>query len=906
VSILPGAITRLISRIVARTRRDRLDAELAEEMRFHRDSLERDLRHQGLLPDAARYAAARRFGNPTYLREESRAMWSMGVFETIVQDVKYALRFLRRSPGFAAVAVVSLALGIGANTAVFTLIDRVMLQTLPVHDPESLVQVSIRRSAERTSPALSYPSYVALRDRATTIDGIAVAGGGGFVSLQRGDRSETLQGGAMLVSGNYFDVLGLQPHIGRLITPNDTRDVGGSAVVVLDHAIWTSVFGGDPAILGRVVRMNEHPFTIVGVAPPEFFGTQVGSRPAAYFPVTMDAQISRSPTSDITEAGSHWLYTVARPKPGVSHDQVAAELTGIYVNTNLAAFSDESAEYLGRIRQMRVVVTQASTGFDALRRQFSKPLWVLMGLVGVVLLIACANVANLLLARAASRQREIAVRLSLGAARGRLVRQLLTEGVLLSVAGAVLGLVVAKWGTKAIVSVIASGRGGFLALDVTPDATVLGFTFVVAVATGLFFGLVPALGATRIDLTPALKDRVGSVGRNRQRAGRFLVVTQVALATIMMVATGLFVKSLVKLRTLDTGFRQEGLMLVRMNPQRNGYRNARLADLYSRLEARLDAIPGVRDAVLASNTPFSGNDNSTVIAVPGYTPPTEPDAEATWMMMSPGYFRTLGTRVLAGREFVDQDNRHSARPVAMVNEAFARKYFAGADPVGKHFEVVGRGRQYEIVGLVGDAKFNSYREETPAIMYFPILADTTVQRAAWAVLDVPTDHGSMASVVRREIAAIDPALEIFSVRSLREQVSASIVQERLVATLSSFFGAVALLLAIVGLYGIMAYAVARRTNEIGIRMALGAARPRVVWMVVRETLVLGMLGLGIGVPIALALGRFIRTMLFGMTPTDTATLVVVGVVVMVAALVAGFLPGRRAARVDPLVALRSD
>ena len=878
--------------------------DLAEEMRAHRELIEQELVARGMTREEARYAAQRRFGNSTMLTEQSRDEWTFRWLDSLLRDVRFALRTLLRAPGFTIVAALSLALGIGANTAIFTLLDAILLEKLPVRSPGELVVLERRAGAEQPISNFSYPAFVWLRDNSRTVDGVFAAATMRLLSISVGPEAEHVPRGGLLVTGNYFRTLGLHPAAGRLLTPDDDRVRNGHPVMVLSYEYWMRRFNRDPSVVGRMVALNDYPFTIVGVAPRGFRGTTAGNAPSLFIPLQMDSVTRRNP-SQLPEETSWWLGVMARRRAGVTDAQITSELTTVFRQQQLARADLDSANRAD-VGVTSVVPAPGAGGFGALAREFRKPLTVLMGMVGVVLIIACANVATLLVARATARQRELAVRMSIGAGRARLIRQLLTESAILAMLGAAAGLLLSWWAVKALLVVVQAVRS--VVLDVTPDARVLAFTILVATISALLFGVVPALGATHFDLTPALRSGYrGARGTGGRALGRAIVITQVALSLLLLIGAGLFSRSLHQLRTVDTGFRRDGLMLVSLNPRRSGYRKDRLRDVYATLLQRLAVIPGVQISTVANYTPLSGSTSSSQIVVEGVTGNRD-EMTVYHMRIGPSLLAAMGTTLRAGREFTPDDDEHAPK-VALVNEAFVKAYFPGVNPIGKH---VGFGTHpgelpdIEIVGVVRDTKYETLRDRPQKILYCPFFDDPAAMGWGTLVLRTTADPLALGPAVRRAIAEVDPKLEITDLTTMALMVDGTIGQERLIAFLATTFGALALLLASVGLYGVMSYGVSRRTGEIGIRMALGARQEVVRWMVLRETLITAAIGIAIGLPLAMAATRLTGSMLYQLSPTDPVTLSAAVLVLLAVAAVAGYVPARRAAQLDPLVALRSE
>jgi predicted permease len=816
----------------------------------------------------------------------------------MLPDLRYALRMLRKSPVFSAVAILSLALGIGANTAIFSLIDAVLLKMLPVADPQRLV--ALRMGGD----SFTYPNYTMIRDTNTVFTGIL-----GYSAARlnvRIDGQLEPAGTGQLVTGNYFFVLGVHAILGRTLEPDDDRTPGAHPVAVISYSFWQRRFNRDPGVLHRTIEIAGLPYTIIGVTPPEFFGIEVGRAPDITVPVMMQPQVMPGMTSWLVNERqtNNWLHLIGRLKPGVGAAQALASLqpAADQMNQEIARFMAMKFGNALRAQPQKLELRPGSKGLSELRRQFSQPLLVLMAVVGLVLLIACANVANLLLVRATARQREIAVRLALGAARFRLIRQLLTESLVLSTLGGLTGLLFARWSARLLLAFLPKGEVP-VSLDLSPDARVLAFTLAVSVITGILFGLAPALRAARQDLNAALTQKQ-AIGL-RQITGKLLVVSQVAFSLLLLVGAGLFLRTLANLRSQDAGFQPERILSVRLEPLGSDFKNFKLDLAYQDFLGRIRAIPGVIAASLGGYSPFSRDPwerGGSFEITPPITVDGRPNAKVHWIQVYPDYFASLGIPILRGRDLAAQDQRTS-QPVAVVNETMARTLFPGRDPIGSRFLFAGDRQPIEIVGIVRDARYGSLREAV-APMFYQAFAQARTGRGQMTLHVRTANAASVAPAVLREMQELCRDVPTFEMQTLASQIDASLLQERLIATLCGFFAGLALLLASIGLYGLMAYAVARRTNEIGIRMALGAQRKEVVWMVLREVLALVGIGLAAGLPIALAATRLISGSLFGLSSADPLTLVVATAVMLAVAALAGYLPARRAARVDPMNALR--
>ena len=835
--------------------------------------------------------------------------------ESLIKDLKYGLRGLVRRKGFAAIAVVTLALGIGANTAIFTLVNAVMLKSLPVSHPEQLVLFS-DTTGEGTSfednprtgewKRFSYSSYLYFRDHNQSFQDLAaLRSGESRLSVRRAETQgvAATRASGHLVSGNYFSVLGVGPLRGRLLTPEDDKPNAPPAAV-MSYRYWDQQLNRDPSVVGQTFALNGTNFTIVGITPQEFFGIRVRRPPDFWVPLAFHPQIELR-KSYLDDNQVYFLMLVGRLKAGVSMDQAQAG-----VNLALRQFLTEQAgsqlteQRQQGIQNSYVTLAEGSGGISGLRALYSKPLHMLMAIVGMVLLIACANVGSLLLARATARNAEISLRMALGASRWRIIRQLLTESMLLAAVGGFCGVLLAQWGVIVLVNLVAKEAP----LDTRPDGGVLAFTVGVSILAGLLFGLVPAVRASKTDLATAMKEKA----RTRSRFGRFglssaMVVLQVGLSMVLLTGAGLFARSLLNLQSENVGFDRSNMLIVGIDPRLAGYKPAELPGFYQQVLDRLGNLPNVRSVSMATYSPMSGTHRSSSIKVPGYTAQPNEDLVVEDMLAGPKYAENLGIPLLRGRD-LDVRDTVAGRRVAIVNETFANHYFKDQNPIGRNFtfdDDTDNGSMLEIVGVVGDMKSSDARETPGPTVYRPILQ--IANEAAYSVaLQVRTggDPNLLAQPVRQAITDINDKVPIFGVTSLEDQVHEQLKQDRLIAQLVSFFGALALILASIGLYGVMAQGVVRRTNEIGIRMALGARGGNIAWMILRETLVLVVIGLVIGVPTALLAAKFISAQLFGLRPADPAALIGAAVVLTLVALFAGYFPARRASRVNPLNALR--
>jgi predicted permease len=833
---------------------------------------------------------------------------------TLATDLRYAARMIRKAPAASAIAVLSLALGIGANTAIFSLVDTMLLKLLPVKTPDELFVLTSGR-IERPNTSWSYPDYVAMRDRNTTLTGLALTSQGLMpIGMQAapGDAPELMH--ALVVSGNYFQVLGVESAIGRLFTPEEDRAPGASPYVILNYEFWRSRFQGDPNVIGRVLRLNGYPMTIVGVTRSGFRSTDVSVGPQAYIPAMMRGEMIGSPFSRWNNRNNSWLLPVARLRPGVAIPRAEGELSAIFKSQEEA--ERRTAQDPRRVNTASAVrMVPAARGYSATRNRLGEPLLIVMVVVGVVLLIACANVANLMLARGAARQREIAVRLAVGASRGRLIGQLLTESLTLAVLGGFAGLAFAYAGVQSLLEFLPQTGFTKATLAVSPDWRLFGFTAAVSLLTGVLFGLVPALQSTRPSLTVALKEGSAGAGTSRFGLRDALVVAQVALSLLLVIGAGLFVRSMDRLRTIDAGFRRDHSIVVNVDPTRHGYDARRIRAFYERILDMAQRTPGVQSASLARITPMSGSRTNGYIAVEGNPVPPE-YREVDQNSVAPRFFETMGIPLLAGREFRTEDSpavsdaapaANAGPRVTIVNESFVKRYLTGRNPIGQHIAFDERydpARAFEVVGVVGDVRYRGLREAPAPMAYTAVWR----QRADSHALVIRTSDqvaGAIAAV-RRQVASIDPAIPVLTVRKIEEYVDDNILVDRLLAMLSEVFGALALLLAAVGLYGVVSHAVTRRTREIGVRMALGAERGAVVWLVARYTGVLVLAGAALGIPAALGLSRFVKSFLFGIQSQDAVAIAGATVTLLIAAAIAAFVPARRATSLDPIVALRHE
>ncbi len=828
------------------------------------------------------------------------------------QDLKLALRVFWKSPGFAAIVILTLALGSGANTAIFTLLDQVMLRALPVERAERLVVLHApgpfsgwsEVNSDTVMP-MSHPMFEGLRDKTKAFAGV-LAHAPTSVHLTLSGGTERVNGD--LVSGGFFQVLGLRAAHGRLFTPDDDRVPSGHPVVVLGHGLFERSFGGDASAVGRTVSINNHPMTIVGIAPLHFNGVEVGSAVDIYVPLAMQQELQPTWGKRLSDWRSRWLTPMARLEDGVSRAEASAAANLVYaqlLQEDWAHIQGGSDSFKERFFKKTLSLLPGGRGTSGLRDQSGTPLLVLMGMVGLVLLIACANVASLLLTRAASRQKETAVRLALGASRMRLVRLQLVESVMLSLAGGLVGLQLAYWVGEALIRALPYDDAT-RTLSAAPDLRVGLFTLALAVVTGVGFGLVPALRASQSDLAPTLKGEAAAVvgGSGHFRLRRGLVVAQVALSLLLLIGAGLFTRSLMNLRGLDPGFEPDRLFAFDVDPSRSGQGFEQRVATLRRIQEELAAEPGVASASAAAVTLMSNSNSSSTVRVDGYEAKEGEDMNPNFNYVAPGFFETLGLPLVAGRDLTETDVL-GAPQVAVVNEVFAAYFFKKQNPVGRRFGIGRRGGGYpiEIVGIVRDGKAASLRDKQRRFVYVPYPQEESIGGLTYYVRS-SVESDAFAARLRAAVGRVDPTLPVSELKTMRAQIGESLFVERMVAGLSAAFGLLATVLAAIGLYGVMSYAVAMRTREIGLRVALGADGRSVLLLVLREVAILAALGIAIGLPGGYGLGKVIESQLFGLNARDPLTFFVATLALVATAFVAGLIPALRAARVDAMTALR--
>jgi predicted permease len=868
-------------------RKNKAEQQLNGELRYHFERLVRESIAAGMEPAEARRRARLEFGGMEQIKEECRDVRGRWL-EDLGKDLRYTARTLRRSPGFLVVSVLSLALGIGANTAIFSLINAVMLRPLPVKEPYGLVQITRLRPNGKPG-AVSYALFQYFRDNMKSISSAAAEMASGSTMVMDGAEEMV---SSELVTGEHYSLLGIEPAAGRLLEQEDDKISSAAPAAVISYRYWQQRFGLNPAAIGKTITFQDKVFTIVGVTPRRYQGTRPGRDPDITLPLSimLNAEQRREPTNNM-------LILLGRLAPGVTIRQADAELQVLWQSFAQRLAASAPGKQRQAILHQRAAVLSGADGFNPLRYDYSEALLVLMGIVVLVLLLACANLSGLLLARTASRQREISIRLAMGAASGRLMRQFLTESFVLAAMGGCVGLVLAYWFSGTLVTMLANG--GTLLLSTAPDWHVLAFTGTISLAASVLAGLTPGLHALRASMNPGLKE-VRS--RGHQRLGKALVIAQLSISMVLLVGATLFVSTLVKLYSVDTGVRTNGLLTFSVR-QRAPYPEARSWAVQAAIMDRLKALPGVASASAGQVIPISGGLWTRTIQVEGYTFRPDESDEVAFNVIAPKYFSTLGTPLLSGREFDDRDT-NTATKVAIVNESFAR-YFFGTQPVlGRRVTSVNI--TYEIAGIVKDAKYQSLRQDVIKTMYIPWMQREGEQPRSYSFLArvAEGDPMRLAPTLERMVRDVDPALRLRTPETYATLVGHSIVTERIMATLGGFFGLLALMVACLGIFGVMAFQVSRRINEIGLRMALGASRGGIVALVLRDVAAMLVVGSAIGGVAARTLTGLAGKMLFGITPAQPAVFALSAAVLAVAALTAGWLPARRAARIDPMAALR--
>ncbi len=907
---LAGEWRRRISMLV---HRGRFQRELDEEIRLHVELRRQQQREAGLSEEAAKFAAQRRFGNVTRMKEKSHMAWGWSWLETLWQDAGYGLRSMLRTPAVTVVALISLALGIGANTAIFSFLDAVMLRSLPVRAPQEVVKLGVEDWGGITDSFVctelySYPFYRQLQRRNAVFAQTAAAFSmtndvHGFIDNRQQSQLIHVQ----TVSGTYFPMLGVGAAMGRMLNDGDDASEGDHPVVVISNGFWKRELGGDPGVLSHKLKLGNVVFDVVGVAPAEFFGTTVGEAPDAWAPLSMAGLIPPG-WGKYKDDFSESLHILGRLKPGVSMQQAAADVNVLYPEI-LRSFPDAklTQEHVTKLSHSRVELKSMARGISDLRHTYSEPLKILMAIVALVLLIACANIANLLLARSTARARELALRQALGAGRMRIVRQLLTESLLLALAGGALGIGFASGASRLLLEMISRGPDT-VRLDVSLNVRLLAFTVAVTLGTALLFGTLPAFRATSLRLTESLKSGRGAAGAGKSPLAKVLVVSQVALSLVLMVGACLFIRTLVNLNHIDAGFNKGNVLRLDIDSAVTGYNgdDPRLKAMFRQIEDRVDALPGVQAASFSAFTFLEGN-WSTAIRVDGM--PLNRGVNVRHNIVGDGFFKTMQIPLVAGRNFGREDT--AAEPaVSVISESMARNLFPSGSPIGRTYSIGADDDGGDppakklVIGVVKDVKVGSVKEGTHYIDYFPY------SQADWRFGDLEVryrgDFSAISKEVQGAIHGVDSRLPITDITTLEEQVARSYSDEGLIARLSAFFALVAVFLSCIGLYGLMSYLVGRRTGEIGIRMALGANRAEIGGRVMREIGVLIFAGIAIGLPATLFGVRLVRTLLYGLSGSDPLSLAAAVVLLIVAGTAAGYFPARRAARINPIVALREE
>ncbi|SRR5579871_662854 len=887
------------------------ESKLDKELRAHVAQQVEEYVATGMSREEAERRARLDFGGVEQVKEECREARSTAWLSEIARDLRYGLRTLRKNPGFTAVAVLSIALGIGANTTMFSVIDVLMLRDLPVRNPGQLVSF-FESSPDANRPGEIVTSYQRIKNWAALTRVFSDVAGVCLI-----DRSNVQVDGNVgqarvaLVTGNYFPMLGVGAFLGRPLTPDDDRVPGGHPVAMISYSYWKSSFSGNGSVLGKTVTLNGAAYAIVGVAPQSFTGDWVG-RPADFWiPAMQQAQAMPEFPTALSKNGS-WLRTLARLRPGVTIAEAQAAAQIVHQGHYLETWPHPTPQQAQFMAHSQLLLRSAAAGFSGQRDAYAQSLSILTIVVGLILMIACVNVANLLLARSAARQREMAVRLAIGAGRARILRQLLTESVLLAGIGGSVGLLFSLWGTKALANAVASGpvptdarlASSWLSFDLHPDWRVFAFTAGACMIAGILFGLAPALRSMRTSLSPALAGRGAPMGSGRLNAGKMLAIPQVATSLLLLIGAGLFLRTLYNLKSQNLGIDRQHLLLVWTAPGQTGRQSAALASLARTVQERLASLPGVVSAGFANKgflESWEGGGLSEFIKIPGKPP--KPGLLMMRVAASPKFFETAGMPLLRGRDFTERDTQEAPQ-VMILNEAAATFLFGSEDPIGKRFAIPGdNGYPYEIIGVVANAKLGTPQDRR-GVEYVPYRQIPNLMRTMCVEVRTSGNPSGMSARVREELRSIDPNLPVLKIDTVEEQLNDVLTQERLIANVSAGFGALALLLASLGLYGVVSYSVSRRTSEIGVRMALGATSGGVLGMVFRETMTLAVAGIALGTTAAFALTRLIASRLFGVAPADLFTFSAAILVIISVAALAGFVPARRASRVEPVEALR--
>jgi predicted permease len=918
-----GFFANLAAGFRALTGRVRVEREMDEEITSFLDASTRDKQRAGMTSDEAARAARIEMGSTNAVKHHIRSTgWETGA-ENLWQDARYSVRMLAKSPGFTMVAVLSLALGIGANTAIYTLINNVILQQLPVREPKEIFSFGPSLSGGLLGGIDLSTFDMYNSDFANQLEKQPGPFAGVFsydsrlrkVGVQAGEHptGTATQVQAHLVGGNYFSVLGVPMFMGRGIQTYDSQAPGRSAVVVVSYHYWRDLMEADPGAIGKVLTINGVPCTVVGVAPQRFYGILLGTEPPdIWAPETMQPDLMREP-SNLAVDGPYWVHLAARKSAGYSVEQEQQWLNAqirayVYAHEGAKVSDARRAE----IDHIVAPLTSAASGVSGLRAGFEGPLLILMGVVVLVLLVACANLANFLLAKAAAREREISTRLALGSTRGRIVRQILMEALLLSAVGGVCGLVLAWVATRALISFVA-GDVAYTSLTATPDLSVLGFTLGVSLLTGLLFGLAPALRVARSDAGPALNANARTAaaggGRGSRLLPRALVVAQVTVSVVLLAGAGLFLRSLTNLEKQDFGFDRSNVLLAQFGDKFGGLKAGQMASFYENVEARMNALPGVTASAFSNTPPMSNGSWNSSLHVLGYVPAPKEGMNATLERVTAGYFEATGIGIVAGRAIGAQDAMAAPKAV-VVNRVFADHYFPHGDAIGHQIKmdddsIAG---PWQIVGVAANTRYSGPRRDIDRHIYFPLAQIPIGENSFIETLEIRTtgDPAKLTSSVRAALAEIDPSLPVLGIRTMSDLTGHFVTNEQLVSRLSATFSALAVLLAGIGLYGVMSYAVVRRTNEIGIRIALGAQQVNVLWMVLRESLVLLAVGLALGLPLALGGLHYLQSQLYELSAADPATLAGSVLIIAAVTVLAAWVPARRATQVDPMVALRCD
>jgi predicted permease len=891
-----------------------------EELRFYLEAaVEEKMRNGIRYPEALR-AAKVEMGSMEAVKQEIRSSGWESTVDSLGSDFRFSLRMLAKSPGFTAVAILSLALGVGANTAIFTLINDLMLKQLPVRQPDQLVSFGEPSGggvggtmSVGTGGVFSYDFYRQIEMQHEFFQDISASASFTLPAGVRLRESSAGPAGAaffQMVSGNYFSVLGIEPVLGRPIVPSDEDAPGLNPVAVLSYHYWQTTLASDPSVVGRSITVDKLPFTVIGVAPARFFGVNVDAQsPDLWLPLTMQKELMQS-SSLLDTRDIYWLHLMGRRNAGINMDQAqewfSAQIRRYMIDLEGPRLTAARIQQIQQIKLMR-----GDRGGSDLRWQYKEPLQILMGVVVLVLLIACANLANFLLAKAVSREREISTRLALGSSRARIIGQVFIETLLLSFCGGALGLLLAFWGTRALINFVVGGAT-YTVFDPKPDMHVLAFTFGICLLTGILFGIAPALRVSRTSISPVLKANARTAANGGRATGRLipklLVAVQVTLSLMLLVGAGLFLRTLRNLENQDLGFESRNLLLVQFLPEAAGYQPSQLSSLYDKILERVNALPGVRSATLSGGPVINPGQWGSPISILGYAAKQDETVDTAGNYVAARYFETVGIPVLLGRPIGPQDTATSSK-VVVVNQTFANDYFPNGNAIGRSFTIADPrvpGR-WEIVGVVRDAKYSSPREAPQRMIYLPLVQISGPHIYAHSLqLQTVGDPAHVAEEVRRALAQVDPNLAILKMETISQQVNHLMDQEELVSQLCTWFAMLALLLTSIGLYGVMTYNVARRTNEIGIRMALGAQNRQVLWMVLKESLFLLGAGIILGVPATIAATRLVGAQLFGLSSSDPLTFATAILAISSVTILAAYFPARRATRVDPMVALRDE